>query len=73
MLYLRRRPDYVRQRDLVKMLTRFRLPRFVYAADIHQMLRQIKVHPKSCHYQGIVWQNSSSESIQNIQLTTVIY
>ncbi|XP_060854866.1 uncharacterized protein LOC132932493 [Metopolophium dirhodum] len=61
------------QRDIVIVITRFRMHRYVYTADISQMFRQIEMHPDDQCYQCIVWRNHPSEPIQMYKLKTVTY
>jgi len=42
------------QRDIVRIITRFLMTRYVYTADIRQMFRQIEIHSDDQSYQGIV-------------------
>lgn len=61
------------QRDIVRIITRFRMHRYVYTADIRQMFRQINIHSDDQCYQGIVWRNHPSEPIKQFKLKTVTY
>ncbi|XP_050061518.1 uncharacterized protein LOC126551649 [Aphis gossypii] len=61
------------QRDIVRIMTRFRMHRYVYTADIRQMFRQINIHSDDQCYQGIVWRNHPSEPIEQFKLKTVTY
>jgi len=61
------------QRDIVRIITRFRMHKYVYTADIRQMFRQIGIHSDDQCYQGIVWRNHPSEPIKQYKLKTVTY
>ncbi|XP_018406454.1 PREDICTED: uncharacterized protein LOC108782642, partial [Cyphomyrmex costatus] len=61
------------QADLSAVLLRWRQFRYVYAADITKMYRQINVDPRDIDYQRILWSGSSSEPARAYQLTTVTY
>jgi len=43
------------QGDVFTVLLRFRLPRYVFTADIEKMYRQIKIDPADMKYQLIWW------------------
>ncbi|XP_037930947.1 uncharacterized protein LOC119665773 [Teleopsis dalmanni] len=43
--------------ELLSILLRFQLPRFVFTTDIEKMYRQILVHPEDSQCQLIVWRN----------------
>ncbi|XP_037931078.1 uncharacterized protein LOC119665895 [Teleopsis dalmanni] len=45
------------QSELLSILLRFRLPRYVFTTDIEKMYRQILVHPEDRQCQLIVWRN----------------
>ncbi|KAF0746274.1 DUF5641 domain-containing protein [Aphis craccivora] len=76
------------QRNILRIITRFRMHRYFYTADIRQMFRQINirythrtlityttviVHSDDQCYQGIVRQNHPSEPIKQFKLKTVTY
>jgi len=61
------------QDDLFSILTRFRLPKFVFIADIEKMYRQILVDEADRRYQLIFWRSSSKDPIKTFQLNTVTY
>jgi len=61
------------QDDLFSILTRFRLPKFVFTADIEKMYRQILVHQSDRRYQLIFWRNNDQEPLKTFQLNTVTY
>lgn len=58
---------------LADVLLRWRIHRYVLAADIEKMYRQILVDPADRHLQRIVWRYSSEEEVQEYQLNTVTY
>ena len=61
------------QRDLIDILLSFRLPRYVFCADIKQMYRQVLMHPIHRDFQRIVWRRDSDQPIQIYKLNTVTY
>lgn len=61
------------QKDIVILLSHFRLHKIVFTADIKQMYRQILVQPSHCDYQRIVWRSSPDQPVQDFRLKTVTY
>ena len=61
------------QQDLLSIILRFRMHRYVMTADISKMYRQIPVHPKDYDLQRILWRRSSDEPLRQYQLVTVTY
>lgn len=61
------------QSDLWVILTRWRLFRFAFTADIVKMFRQIRVHPDDTHLQCILWRSDPAERIRAFRLLTVVY
>ncbi|XP_037942469.1 uncharacterized protein LOC119675345 [Teleopsis dalmanni] len=61
------------QSELLSILLRFRLPRYVFTTDIEKMYRQILVYPEDRQCQLIVWRNEPSQPIKYFQLNTVTY
>lgn len=61
------------QQDIVDVLTRFRVPRFVFTADICKMYRQILVLPEYRTLQHIFWRDSPLEKLIEYELNTVTY
>ncbi|EFA13176.1 hypothetical protein TcasGA2_TC010310 [Tribolium castaneum] len=61
------------QKDILTILSRFRVHPIVFTADIRQMYRQILILPKHCKFQKILWRNSPQEPVQEYQLNTVTY
>ncbi|XP_037929718.1 uncharacterized protein LOC119664260, partial [Teleopsis dalmanni] len=59
--------------ELLSILLRFRLPRYVFTTDIEKMYRQILVHPEDRQCQLIVWRNEPSQPIRYFELNTVTY
>ncbi|XP_011881903.1 PREDICTED: uncharacterized protein LOC105569780, partial [Vollenhovia emeryi] len=60
------------QADLSSVLLRWRQFKFVYAADITKMYRQIVVNPRDRCYQHILWVDHNN-AIQEYELNTVTY
>ncbi|CAK1578751.1 unnamed protein product [Parnassius mnemosyne] len=61
------------QDDLLSILLRFRLHKYVLTADVEKMYRQIVIHPDDRYLQQIVWRDNPSEQLQAYQLNTVTY
>ena len=61
------------QSDLPLLITRWRLHRFVYCADLAQMYRQILVHEEDRDLQRIRWRYDSQTPIQSYRLNTVTF
>ncbi|XP_064214925.1 uncharacterized protein LOC135267108 [Tribolium castaneum] len=61
------------QKDILTILSRFRVHPIVFTADIRQMYRQILILPEHRKFQKILWRNSPQEPVQEYQLNTVTY
>ncbi|XP_017889631.1 uncharacterized protein LOC108630706 [Ceratina calcarata] len=61
------------QADINAIILRWRSHRFVIAADIAKMFKQIWINPRDTHYQFIVWRENSSDSLKTYELQTVTY
>ncbi|XP_050540353.1 uncharacterized protein LOC126904993 [Daktulosphaira vitifoliae] len=61
------------QRDVIDVLTLFRLSRFAFTADINKMYRQILMLPEHRCYQHILWRASPHDELREYQLNTVTY
>jgi len=61
------------QKEVIDILIRFRLPRYVITVDIRQRFQQILVHSTDRVYQGTVWCLNESSPIRSYTLITVIY
>ncbi|XP_046399958.1 uncharacterized protein LOC124166473 [Ischnura elegans] len=61
------------QLDLPMLLTRWRMYKYVFSADIVKMFRQILVREDDADYQRIVWRSDPTKPIQDYKLTTVTY
>ncbi|KYN27671.1 hypothetical protein ALC57_02931, partial [Trachymyrmex cornetzi] len=61
------------QQDLPVILLRWRQWRFVYAADIAKMFRQILVNNLDTDFQRILWRLSCDTPITHFRLLTVTY
>lgn len=61
------------QRDLLKLLIRFRIHQYVITADIAKMFRQVLVDPQDRRLQLILWRQGSEERPRIYQLNTVTY
>lgn len=61
------------QDDLLSILIRFRQHKYVLAADVEKMYRQVAIHPDDRHLQQIVWRDEPSEPLKVYQLNTVTY
>ena len=61
------------QVNIVDILFKSRLKKFVFTADIIKMYRQILVRPEDCAYQHILWRRRPTDEIQEFELLTVTY
>ncbi|XP_055633346.1 uncharacterized protein LOC129773726 [Toxorhynchites rutilus septentrionalis] len=61
------------QPTLVSIVLNFRIPRYVFIADIEKMFRQIWVHPEDRRWLQIFWRINSTDPLSIFQLTTVTY
>ena len=61
------------QAELSGVLTRWRLFRFVFTAEIVKMFRQFDIHEADRDWLRILWRPSQSEPIQTYRLRTVTY
>lgn len=61
------------QSDLLSIMLRFRLQKYVMIADIAKMYRQINVDLSDVHLQRILWRSSPQEDVKSYELTTVTY
>lgn len=61
------------QQDIVDILTRFRVHRHAFTADVVKMYRQILILPEYRKYQHIVWRESPHDRLQDYVLNTVTY
>ncbi|XP_029161043.1 uncharacterized protein LOC114932808 [Nylanderia fulva] len=61
------------QTDLCAILLRWRWHRFVCAADIAKMFRQIRVHDDHTRFQLILWRQSEKDAVIPYRLRTVTY
>ncbi|KAK2577714.1 hypothetical protein KPH14_000812, partial [Odynerus spinipes] len=61
------------QNDLISIILKWRIHRYVFSADIEKMYRQIRVHDDDAEYQRIVWRDEPSAPPRDFKLTTVTY
>lgn len=61
------------QIDIVDLITKFRLHKIVFTADICKMYRQILIRPEDRCYQHILWRKDPHESLSEYELNTVTY
>ncbi|XP_062704432.1 uncharacterized protein LOC134286776 [Aedes albopictus] len=61
------------QPPLLAIVLNWRIPRFVFKADIEKMFRQIWVHPLDHRFLQVLWRTSATQPLQRYQLTTVTY
>lgn len=61
------------QRNLFAVCLRFRFHRFVFAADIVKMFRQVWVSEHHRNFQRILWRENPDEPLRHFQLCTVTY
>ncbi|KAI5645114.1 hypothetical protein NE865_02662 [Phthorimaea operculella] len=60
-------------RDIVDILTDFRLHQVAFVADVKMMFRQTMIHPDDRRYQLILWRESPDEPMVTYELNTVTY
>jgi len=58
---------------LVDVLLQWRAHRYVIAADVEKMYRQILIHPEDRDLQRILWRFERSDDIREYRLNTVTY
>ncbi|XP_039315199.1 uncharacterized protein LOC113005795 [Solenopsis invicta] len=61
------------QADLSAVILRWRLFRYIYAADITKMYRQIQIDPRDINYQRILWSPEPNNPVLTFRLSTVTY
>ncbi|XP_029162158.1 uncharacterized protein LOC114933739 [Nylanderia fulva] len=61
------------QQDLFSIVSRFRIFRFVFSADIAKMYRQILVDPQQTRLQRVLWRDEATASVQTYELITLTY
>ncbi|XP_055840984.1 uncharacterized protein LOC129908495 [Episyrphus balteatus] len=61
------------QDDVFTMLLRFRIPRYVFTADIEKMYRQVLINEEDQKYQLIWWRFNSNDPLKCFKLHTVTY
>lgn len=61
------------QNDLLSILLRFRIHRYVISADIAKMYRQVLVHPEDRKFQRLLWRSDPQQPIRVFELNTVTY
>ncbi|XP_059051901.1 uncharacterized protein LOC131846582 [Achroia grisella] len=61
------------QRDIMEIICRFRLHKYVFTTDIRMMFRQILITPKDRAHQLIFWRESPDMPLQLYELNTVTY
>ncbi|KAF0721556.1 Integrase catalytic domain-containing protein, partial [Aphis craccivora] len=61
------------QQDLIDILIRFRVHKYVFTTDICKMYRQILVLPEYRTFQHILWRASPHAELQEYELNTVTY
>lgn len=61
------------QDDLMSIILRFRMHRFVISADVTKMYRQILIAEDQRNLQRILWRSDPAEKIMTFELNTVTY
>ncbi|XP_054015917.1 uncharacterized protein LOC128896574 [Hylaeus anthracinus] len=61
------------QADLWAVVTRWRLFRVAFSADIEKMFRQILIHPDEQNWLRILWRKHPGERVTEYGLNTVTY
>lgn len=66
-------PGPVLQADLMVLILRWRLFRYVFNADIEKMYRQILIHPDQTPFQRILFRDNPEDDVQDYELNTVTF
>ncbi|XP_036346660.1 uncharacterized protein LOC118755979, partial [Rhagoletis pomonella] len=66
-------PGPILQADLVCLLLKWRLFKYVFNADIEKMYRQIMLHQEHTPFQRILFRESPDEEIKDYELKTVTF
>ncbi|XP_014209954.1 uncharacterized protein LOC106640425 [Copidosoma floridanum] len=61
------------QKDIWVVLTRWRMFKYVFTADIVHMFRQILVQPKDRKWQRILWCDNPKQALTSFDLHTITY
>jgi len=61
------------QQDIIDVLTRFRVCKYVFTTDICKMYRQILVRPEYRKFQHVLWRASPRDALCEYELNTVTY
>ncbi|XP_058801527.1 uncharacterized protein LOC131670157 [Phymastichus coffea] len=61
------------QGHVTTVLTRWRLHRYAFCADIQMMFRQIRVRPEDVHLQRVLWSQDADSPAHHYALQTVTY
>ncbi|XP_047040813.1 uncharacterized protein LOC124645111 [Helicoverpa zea] len=61
------------QNDIVDIITKFRLHKVVFTADVSKMYRNIELRPEDRKYQHILWRSSTCDEVREYELKTVTY
>ncbi|XP_058789071.1 uncharacterized protein LOC131663035 [Phymastichus coffea] len=61
------------QGHVATVLTRWRLHRYAFCADIQMMFRQIRVRPEDVHLQRVLWSQDADSPAHHYALQTVTY
>ncbi|XP_058987969.1 uncharacterized protein LOC131806993 [Musca domestica] len=61
------------QQDLVLLILRWRIFKFVFNSDITQMYRQVRVDSKHSPLQKILYRNSTTKQVLDYELQTVTF
>ncbi|XP_076385701.1 uncharacterized protein LOC105664200 [Megachile rotundata] len=61
------------QSELIAILLRFRIPKYVITADVEKMYRQVLIEPSQRCFQRILWHSNPNLPIETYELNTVTY
>ncbi|KAL4092497.1 hypothetical protein QTP88_026998 [Uroleucon formosanum] len=61
------------QNDLINIISRFRIHKYVISADIEKMYRQIWIADKDRDLQRILWRANPEDEVKEFRLKTVTY
>lgn len=59
--------------DILDIILRFRLHKYIFTADIVKMFRNIFINPDHRPLQRLLWRDTKSDPLQCIQISTVVY
>lgn len=61
------------QPSLLAIVLNFRIPKYVFSADVEKMFRQVWIHPDDRRFLQVVWRPDATVPLKTYQLKTVTY